>query len=272
MSPFAWQSNKAILFYFTQNSVSEVGISTGAQRSSFRHHHLDLFICPKPTSAVFLVCPLPEEGVRNNNGAKTSLRVLAHFGGFPNHCSWGCPAAVPLSRWCRQLGSSSTELSAGKVWSLLNFFLSCRVWRLGGISAKPSLFPMEHRKVGTNIKVWRVIIFRVRIINRHFHSSFTVGSGPQLPAWVPVPAVPETNNSHSPVVFELQIVHCSLSWLCLQRWRIRPSSANPQNRVLDLVVNTTSAATSNVILGKLLNFSKSQFLFCKMKLTTVPTL
>lgn len=56
-----------------------------------------------------------------------------------------------------------------------------------------------------------MILFSVRIINRHFHSSFTVGSVPQLLAWVPVSAVPETNNSHSPVVFELQIVHRSLS-------------------------------------------------------------
>ena len=33
MAPFAWQSNKAILFYFTQNSVSEIQFCTGVQRS-----------------------------------------------------------------------------------------------------------------------------------------------------------------------------------------------------------------------------------------------
>ena len=33
----AWQSNKAILFYFPQNSVSEIWLDTGAQRWSFRH-------------------------------------------------------------------------------------------------------------------------------------------------------------------------------------------------------------------------------------------
>ena len=37
MSPFAWQSNKAILFYFTQNSVSEIQFGTSVQRLSFRH-------------------------------------------------------------------------------------------------------------------------------------------------------------------------------------------------------------------------------------------
>ena len=35
VSPFAWQSNKAILLYFIQNSVSEIWFSTGAQRLSF---------------------------------------------------------------------------------------------------------------------------------------------------------------------------------------------------------------------------------------------
>ena len=35
MPPFAWQNNKAILFYFTQNSVSEIRLGTGAQRLSF---------------------------------------------------------------------------------------------------------------------------------------------------------------------------------------------------------------------------------------------
>ena len=39
VSPFAWQSNKAILFYFTQNSVSEIRFSTGVQRLSFQHHN-----------------------------------------------------------------------------------------------------------------------------------------------------------------------------------------------------------------------------------------
>ena len=33
VSPFAWQSNKALLFYFTQNSVSEIVFSSGVQRS-----------------------------------------------------------------------------------------------------------------------------------------------------------------------------------------------------------------------------------------------
>ena len=37
VSPFAWQSNKAILFYFTQNSVSEVWCGTSAERPSFQH-------------------------------------------------------------------------------------------------------------------------------------------------------------------------------------------------------------------------------------------
>ena len=35
VSPFAWQSNKAILFYFTQNSVSEIQFSTSAQSTKF---------------------------------------------------------------------------------------------------------------------------------------------------------------------------------------------------------------------------------------------
>ena len=30
--PFAWQSNKAILLYFTQNSVSEISFGTGVQK------------------------------------------------------------------------------------------------------------------------------------------------------------------------------------------------------------------------------------------------
>ena len=32
VSPFAWQSNKALLFYFTQNSVSEILFVIGVQR------------------------------------------------------------------------------------------------------------------------------------------------------------------------------------------------------------------------------------------------
>ena len=32
MAPFAWESNKAILFYFTQNSVSEIEFGVSVQR------------------------------------------------------------------------------------------------------------------------------------------------------------------------------------------------------------------------------------------------
>ena len=32
MAPFVWQNNKAILFYFTQNSVSKISLSLGVQR------------------------------------------------------------------------------------------------------------------------------------------------------------------------------------------------------------------------------------------------
>ena len=32
MDPFAWQSNKAVFFYFTQNSVSDIQFSTRIQR------------------------------------------------------------------------------------------------------------------------------------------------------------------------------------------------------------------------------------------------
>ena len=39
VSSFAWQSNKAILFYFTKNSVSEIRFGTGARRPSFQHHY-----------------------------------------------------------------------------------------------------------------------------------------------------------------------------------------------------------------------------------------
>ena len=35
VSPFAWQSNKVILSYFTQNSVSKIQFGTSAQRPSF---------------------------------------------------------------------------------------------------------------------------------------------------------------------------------------------------------------------------------------------
>ena len=31
MSPLAWQSNKALHFYFTQNSVSKIRFGTGAE-------------------------------------------------------------------------------------------------------------------------------------------------------------------------------------------------------------------------------------------------
>ena len=35
MSLFAWQSNKAILFYLAQNSVSNIQFSTGAERLNY---------------------------------------------------------------------------------------------------------------------------------------------------------------------------------------------------------------------------------------------
>ena len=35
VAPFAWQSNKAILFYFTQNSVSEIGFGTSFTEAEF---------------------------------------------------------------------------------------------------------------------------------------------------------------------------------------------------------------------------------------------
>ena len=43
VSPFAWQSNKAILFYFTWNSASKIWFSTDAQRLSFRHWYFLYF-------------------------------------------------------------------------------------------------------------------------------------------------------------------------------------------------------------------------------------
>jgi len=42
VSPFPWQNIKAILFYFTPNSVSEIQFSTGAQKPSFQHQHQGL--------------------------------------------------------------------------------------------------------------------------------------------------------------------------------------------------------------------------------------
>ena len=38
MSPFAWQGNKALFFYFTQNSIPEIYFSTGVERPYFQHH------------------------------------------------------------------------------------------------------------------------------------------------------------------------------------------------------------------------------------------
>ena len=40
VAPFARQSNRVILFYFTQNSVSDIRFGTSAQRPSFQHHSL----------------------------------------------------------------------------------------------------------------------------------------------------------------------------------------------------------------------------------------
>ena len=40
MSPFAWQSNKAILLYFIQKPVSEIQFGTGVQRPRFWHQSL----------------------------------------------------------------------------------------------------------------------------------------------------------------------------------------------------------------------------------------
>ena len=41
MPPFAWQSNKAILFYFAQNSVSEIQFGTDVQRPNFGYRRVD---------------------------------------------------------------------------------------------------------------------------------------------------------------------------------------------------------------------------------------
>ena len=42
--PCVWQSNNVILFYFTQNSVSEIWFSTSVQRLSFRHQNYTLLV------------------------------------------------------------------------------------------------------------------------------------------------------------------------------------------------------------------------------------
>ena len=55
MSPFAWQRNKAILFYFNQNSVSEIRFSTGAQRPSFQHHSWELKPFCVPVSCFYFI-------------------------------------------------------------------------------------------------------------------------------------------------------------------------------------------------------------------------
>ena len=40
LSSFAWQGNKAVLFYFIQNSVFKIQFNISAQRLSFWHHLL----------------------------------------------------------------------------------------------------------------------------------------------------------------------------------------------------------------------------------------
>lgn len=65
---------------------------------------------------------------------------------------------------------------------------------------------MEHRKVGANIKVYLRSHYIQSEINKWTFSlpSFTIGFSPQvLSARL---GAPETNNSHSSAVFELQIV------------------------------------------------------------------
>ena len=54
--PVSWPSKKALLFYFPQNSVSKIWVSSGVQRSSFWHHYFNIFknlYLPKICKALF---------------------------------------------------------------------------------------------------------------------------------------------------------------------------------------------------------------------------
>ena len=60
VSPFAWQINKAILSYFTQNSLISI-LGTGTQRPSFWHQYVDVLFPYPLCFCLILLSPGPLE-------------------------------------------------------------------------------------------------------------------------------------------------------------------------------------------------------------------
>ena len=58
VAPFAWQSNKAILFYFTQNSVSELRFGVGFTEAEFLASRWRHKVCPAQSSLGWSSFPL----------------------------------------------------------------------------------------------------------------------------------------------------------------------------------------------------------------------
>ena len=88
VSPFAWQSNKAILFYFTQDSVSEVQFGTSAQRPSFQHQYpevtkLENLRAQPPRLSSLLKSTassgVPQTTLRFNNSPKDSELTESYY-------------------------------------------------------------------------------------------------------------------------------------------------------------------------------------------------
>ena len=91
VSPFAWESNKAILFYFTQNSVSKIQFGTGAGFS--------------PS------IPLEQPSINRRQWLEEKCPSLLHFGGMILrllilHYSSECPPEVLSSHSGNQLSST----------------------------------------------------------------------------------------------------------------------------------------------------------------------
>ena len=79
VSPFVWQSNKAFLFYFTQNSVSEIWFGTSADRWVFGINTISSLLLCGASTTPYWIMPTRHRGQKLVEAGRSKVTEIIHF-------------------------------------------------------------------------------------------------------------------------------------------------------------------------------------------------
>ena len=96
MSLFVWQSNKAILFYFIQNTVTKIPFSTGAKRPSFQNQESEQIRAEHTSQGNFAWRTMEEKFDLSLGAEGTGRKLIYHIMSqnginHANTCTLGLP-------------------------------------------------------------------------------------------------------------------------------------------------------------------------------------